>query len=140
MVYNVCMITLTIDRGLKDSVYQQVADQIRNLIASGNLPPGTVLPSVRQLARDLSVNLNTIARAYRALKSEGFLEIKDRSNVTVAAPAKNVEESVQEKLVQQLRVTLVKLLQAGVTTDGLLALIQNEVGEMNIEIEEKEDD
>ena len=80
------MVTLTIDRGLKDSVYEQVAGQVRQMIASGTLAPGTPLPSVRQLASDLGVNLNTIARAYRLLESQGFLAIKDRAGVSVAAP------------------------------------------------------
>ena len=63
------MVTLTIDRSLKDPVYEQVAGQIRQLVASGALVSGTMLPSVRQLARDLGVNLNTVARAYRLLKA-----------------------------------------------------------------------
>ena len=67
------MMTLSIDRAHDTPVYEQVADQIRRLVASGRLNPGTSLPSVRQLASDLGVNLNTVARAYRVLEGEGFL-------------------------------------------------------------------
>jgi GntR family transcriptional regulator len=121
------MVTLTIDRGLKDSVYEQVAGQIRQLIASGTLAPGTPLPPVRQLASDLGVNLNTIARAYRLLETEGFLLIKDRAGVSVAAPLARAETTVKKELQDQLSVTIARLRQAGVSHDELLALVQREV-------------
>lgn len=88
------------------------------------------MPSVRQLAGDLGVNLNTIARAYRLLKTEGFLVIRDRAGVTVAAPAENINRPDQSRLLDQLRVTLVQLRQAGITPDDLLATVQSEVRAM----------
>jgi len=131
------MVTLTIDRGLKDSVYEQVAGQLRQLIASGTLVPGTPLPSVRQLASDLGVNLNTVARAYRLLKDEGFLTIKDRAGVSVAAPPARVESTVKAELLDQLSVTVARLRQAGVTHDELLALVQREVRGTNSQTREE---
>ncbi len=121
------MITITIDRGVDEPVYGQVADQVRQLIAAGVLTPGMVLPSVRRLAGDLGVNLNTVARAYRLLESEGFLAIRDRAGVTVAAPAEEVEGSRHDELLEDLRATLARLRQAGVTTDELLAVVRREV-------------
>ncbi len=121
------MLTLTIDRGLEDPVYEQVADQVRRLVASGALSPGTALPSVRQLAGDLGVNLNTIARAYRLLESEGFLVIRDRAGVTVAAPAEDVDPSAHAKLLDQMRATLARLRQAGMATEELLSVMRREV-------------
>jgi len=121
------MVTLTIDRGLKDSVYEQVAGQVRQLVASGTLAPGTPLPSVRQLASDVGVNLNTIARAYRLLEAEGFLAIKDRAGVFVAAPAVRAKTTVKKELQNQLSVTIARLRQAGVSHDELLALVEREV-------------
>ena len=104
-VYNaLAMMTLSIDRGGEAPVYEQVADQLRRMIASGDLPPGAPLPAVRQLAGDLGVNLNTIARAYRLLEGEGFLAIRQRAGVTVAAPASRPEPSAQAPLLEQLRV------------------------------------
>lgn len=111
------MLTLTIDRGLDDPVYQQVADQVRQFVASGALGPGTALPSVRRLAGDLGVNLNTIARAYRLLESEGFLVIRDRAGVTVAEPAEEVDGITRDRLLDELRSTLARLRQAGMAAD-----------------------
>jgi len=121
------MLTITIDRGLEDPVYEQVANQLRLLIASGDLRPATPLPSVRQLAGNLGVNLNTIARAYRLLESEGFLVIRDRSGVVVSAPAGQIENSARARLLDQLRATLARLRQAGMSTEDLMATVRREV-------------
>jgi len=111
------MLTITIDRALDDPVYEQVAAQVRQFVSSGALDPGMALPSVRALAGNLGVNLNTIARAYRLLESEGFLVIRDRSGVVVAAPAEEVEGTMRDKLYDELRSTLARLRQAGMATD-----------------------
>ena len=121
------MLILTIDRAQEDPVYHQVADQLRRLVASGDLVPGAALPSVRQLARDLGVNLNTIARAYRLLEGEGFLVIHDRSGVTIAAPAEEIEHSARAKLLDEMRATLARLRQTGMSTDDLMTIVQTEV-------------
>ena len=124
MVYNgFTMLTITIDRGLEEPVYTQVAHQVRQLIASGALASGTTLPSVRRLAGDLGVNLNTIARAYRLLEEEGFLIIRGRSGAKVAAPAEEVEHSTHAKLLEEMRITLARLRQAGVTADEIMEMI-----------------
>jgi GntR family transcriptional regulator len=108
-------------------VYGQVAAQLRRLIASGALSPGTSLPPVRQLAGDLGVNLNTIARAYRLLESEGFLVIRNRAGVAVAVPPEAIERGQEARLLDQLRDTIARLRQAGMATNDLLAILQREV-------------
>ena len=134
------MITITIDRGLEEPVYEQVADQIRQLIASRALGQGEALPSVRRLAGDLGVNLNTIARAYRLLEGEGFLVIRDRAGVTVAAPAEEIEHVAHARLLEQMRTTLARLRQAGVTTDELLGVVWHEVLALGDESTENNDE
>jgi GntR family transcriptional regulator len=119
--------TLTIDRNLAVPVYQQVANQLRRHVATGALRPGTALPSVRQLAGDLGVNLNTIARAYRLLEGERFLVIRDRSGVVVAAPAKETDEAARARMLDEMRACLARLRQHGMTTEELLAVIRREV-------------
>ncbi len=54
-------------------IYAQLAGRIKHLVASGVLKPGDQLPTVRKMAEELSVNFNTIARAYRILDQEGVL-------------------------------------------------------------------
>ena len=65
-------------------ITRQVADQIRTHCASGTLRPGDRLPSVRQLARDLAVNQNTILRVYERLTAEGLLERRHGDGTFVA--------------------------------------------------------
>jgi GntR family transcriptional regulator len=125
------MLTVTIDRSLENPVYEQVADQVRQLIASGALGPGMGIPSVRELAGDLGVNLNTIARAYRLLEGEGFLMIRNRAGVTVAARAEGIDHSARDKLLDQMRATLARLRQAGMATEELSSVIQREVRAMD---------
>jgi DNA-binding transcriptional regulator YhcF (GntR family) len=132
------VLTVTIDRDIEAPVYEQVADQIRLLIASGELGPATPLPSVRQLAGNLGVNLNTIARAYRLLESEGFLVIHDRAGVEVAAPAGRINISDRSKLLDQMRATLARLRQAGMAADDLLAITRREI--LAMESVDKEND
>lgn len=134
------MLTITIDRSIEHPVYEQIADQVRQLVASGALTPGTALPSVRRLAGDLGVNLNTIARAYRVLEDEGFLSIRDRAGVVVAAPAKKIEESVRADLLEEMRATLARLRQAGMTADELMEVTQREVLAMDGGGKENDDD
>jgi DNA-binding transcriptional regulator YhcF (GntR family) len=132
MVYNLGVTpTLSIDRRDESPVYEQVADQLRRLIASGGLAAGTALPAVRQLAGELGVNLNTVARAYRLLEAEGFLVIRQRAGVSVAAPATEIEQSARGPLLEQLRVILARLRQAGMGGEELLRIARREVSAMD---------
>jgi len=54
-------------------IYLQITEQIRTLVADGRLKPGDQLPTVRQMATDLRVNFNTVARAYRLLDEAGLI-------------------------------------------------------------------
>jgi len=64
--------------------YRQVIDQVLLAVADGRLAPGTQLPTVRQLAVDLSVNLNTVAKAYREMEIRGIVETQQGTGTFVA--------------------------------------------------------
>lgn len=63
--------------------YQQIVEQVRALVATGALPPQTPLPSVRQLAADLGINVNTVLAAYRALEAEGIILLRHGARAVV---------------------------------------------------------
>lgn len=65
-------------------VTRQIADQIRAHCAAGTLAPGDRLPSVRQLAKDVLVNQNTVLRVYERLTAEGLLERRQGDGTFVA--------------------------------------------------------
>lgn len=72
---------ITLDYRDRRPIYEQVAEQFQRLIATDILSPDEKLPSVRSLAMELSINPNTIQRAYTELEKEGFIyTIKGRGN------------------------------------------------------------
>lgn len=79
------------------SITRQITDGIRMLVASGELPVGAQLPSVRGLAQQLTVNPKTVAKAYGDLASEGWLDACQGLGLFVAAPRQRLSESERER-------------------------------------------
>jgi GntR family transcriptional regulator len=79
------MTHVIVDTRSETPVYVQIMDQLRALIREGALRPGMALPPVRQLATELEVNPNTIAKAYTLLHREGVVETVSRKGTFVAA-------------------------------------------------------
>jgi GntR family transcriptional regulator len=75
---------LNIDLESKVPIYIQVEEQIRALIAAGQLRPGDQLPTIRELAADLRVNYNTIARIYLDLDRDGIISTQRGRGTFVA--------------------------------------------------------
>ena len=73
-----------IDKGSRTPISRQIAEQIRAQCLSGRIPPGEQIPSVRQLARDLAVNQNTVLRVYERLASENLLDMRHGEGTFVA--------------------------------------------------------
>ncbi len=67
-----------------EPMYRQIESQLRDFILGGELPPGTKLPSVRALARDLSCSVITTRRAYQDLEGEGFIRTRQGMGTLVA--------------------------------------------------------
>ena len=81
-------------------IYRQLLEQVRRMVASGQLQPGTELPSVRELALTHAVNPMTISKAYRLLEAEGLLARNRGKPMTVASQSR--AQSPVNKRVQQL--------------------------------------
>lgn len=77
---------IRIDQALPDPLYRQIRDEIVRSIAQGELAPGDALPSVRNLASDLGINLHTVNKAYALLRDEGFVLMRGRQGAYVAQP------------------------------------------------------
>lgn len=101
---------LVVDPELEIPPYQQVVEQVRAAIERGELPPESPLPTVRQLAGDLGIAPNTVARAYAELQSDGWLVGDGRRGTRVAgdiplnrrARMRSLREAT-EKFVSSLR-------------------------------------
>lgn len=81
--------------------FQQIMDQFRSLIERGELRSGDTLPTVRQLAGDLGVAPNTVARAYAELQAEGWLESAGRRGTHVAAGVRTHDTSTRARKLQE---------------------------------------
>jgi len=77
-------------------VYRQIMDQVLGGVASGRLTSGDQLPTVRQLAVDLSINPNTVIRAYRELEIRGFLDTHQGSGTFISQ--QRVEQDDEERV------------------------------------------
>ncbi len=93
---------LQIDFESQIPIYEQLKRQIIEGIAKGYLNPGSPLPSVRQLAEDIGINLHTVNKAYNILKSEGYVTIDRRVGAVISSnlPTKTAEykNSLKEEL------------------------------------------
>ena len=116
---------ITIDERDSRPVYRQVADGIKELIARGALGEGMALPSVRQLAGDLGVNMNTIASAYRELQSEGLVAVRHGSGAIVMR--RDLASDATERGRRALRAALTELLLSGMPGDDIKAVVSDEL-------------
>jgi GntR family transcriptional regulator len=82
-------------------VYEQIMDQIKRDIALGRLIKNEKLPTVRQLAGQIAINPNTIAKAYRQLEQEGIIVTKAGAGAFVANLDSNLSRSVRKKLISE---------------------------------------
>jgi GntR family transcriptional regulator len=102
--------------------YRQIIEQVKFAIARGDLSPGDRLPTVRQLAVDLSINPNTVIRAYRELEIAGVLETQQGSGTFVGNQKPTVDELERQRMLGQILTELLARASGyGFTLDDVLA-------------------
>lgn len=102
-------------------LYRQVIEQVKFSIARGRLKPGDRLPTVRQLAVDLSINPNTVIRAYRELEIEKVLETQQGSGTFVGRQRPDVDALERERMLDQILTELLARASSyGFTLDDVL--------------------
>jgi DNA-binding transcriptional regulator YhcF (GntR family) len=117
---------LTIDPRSSVPLGEQVCRGLRRAIAEGALSPGDPLPPVRQVALDLGVNLNTVARAYRELEREGLL-VTARGRGTVVAARRTHFGLPREELRLRVRDLLADAWLSGYAKEEVLRLVAGEL-------------
>ena len=95
------MIIVDLNSGADRPIYGQIADRMKFAVAAGVLRPGDLVPSVRELSKQLVVNPNTVARAYRDLQTEGLLESVRGMGMQVADGAVERCRSARREMVRQ---------------------------------------
>lgn len=96
-----------LDLKSRKSIYEQVVDNVKELIVTGVMPPETKLPSVRELSKTLTVNPNTIQKAYRELEHQGFIYTVTGLGCFVSV---REESQIDEKRVSQIMDELILLI------------------------------
>ena len=119
---------ITIDETDRHPIYRQVADEIKALIARGELREGMALPPVRQVAADLGVNLNTIAAAYRELQKEGLLKVRHGSGALISS--NRIAQQTDAELRKALRASLAHMALAGLPRSEVLAIVEEEIQDL----------
>jgi GntR family transcriptional regulator len=115
-------------------VYRQIIDQVLGGIASGALAAGDQLPTVRQLAVDLSINPNTVVRAYRELEIRGILETQQGTGTFISQQkVKRDEVERQRRLNQLIGEFVARAGASGFTLQELISDLQ----EMQNDVEKK---
>lgn len=100
-------------------IYLQLKEQIKKAVASGQLSQGVKLPSVREMAMELEINPNTVARAYRELKEEKFLRTARGRGTFVCLPPGKVSGKELDNLEKLLRKVMVEAYQCSVSREVL---------------------
>jgi GntR family transcriptional regulator len=115
-----------VDNGL--AVYDQIVRQVKFAVADGALRSGEMVPSVRELARQLAINPNTVARAYRQLQDDGVLESVRGLGLSISSTARRQCQAERTRLIRaRLRLVLEEALHSGLDANEIEQLTQAEV-------------
>ena len=106
-------------------IYEQIQTELSRLMLTGVLPPGSRLPSVRELAGQLAINPNTIQRAYRELEADGYI-LSVAGKGSFVAQVDQLAEQQKKQAVDAFRAAAQKLRQLGLTQAQLAQLLTEE--------------
>lgn len=106
-------------------IYTQLRNEIVEGIALGQLKDGEELPSVRQLAEDIGVNMHTVNKAYSLLKQEGFIKLDRRKGAVISLGIEETKDSILDKLQDELKVVMAEAYCKGVTKEEIIGLISD---------------
>ena len=112
---------IEIDFSSEEALYLQLRNQIILGIASARFQEGDALPSVRQLADDIGINMHTVNKAYTVLKQEGFLKVDRRKGAVIALNADKLK--AVEEIDKDLHILLAKASCKGISKEEIYVMI-----------------
>ncbi|MGE7690148.1 GntR family transcriptional regulator [Lysinibacillus sp. NPDC097214] len=105
-------------------LYKQLANQLIELIAKGELKNGDILPSVRSMATDLGINVSTVSKSYHELEDKGLIELKPKAKaIIIGGQKKELEETEVEKVENALKPIMAEAFARGLEKDQMTSLI-----------------
>ena len=112
---------LEVDFNSEEALYIQLRNQIIVGIATNRLKEGESLPSVRQLAESIGINMHTVNKAYTVLKQEGFVKVDRRRGAVIAIDADRISDL--EQMRESMRVILARSSCRNISREEVHALI-----------------
>ena len=107
---------IQIDTNLSTPLFQQLMDQIKKAVMDGLLKPDDPLPSIRQLANDMELNHNTVAKAYRLLERDSVIQTKGYRGTSIHTDAiQNSTVNMNDSITTKLSETIKSLRESGAT-------------------------
>ena len=107
---------IKIDSSLSSPLFKQLMNQIKNAVTAGLLKPGDALPSIRQLANDLELNHNTVAKAYQLLERDSVIQTKGYRGTSIHENARqNSTVNMNDLITIKLSETIKSLRESGAT-------------------------
>ncbi|MGP7819513.1 GntR family transcriptional regulator [Niallia sp. 01092] len=106
-------------------IYAQLTNQIMEGIIRGELKDGDMLPSVRSLAADLSINMHTVNKSYHELEEKGIIKIVPKSGAIICLQKSWQEKERYQQLVDQFRPVIVEALVLGMNKEDLYKLVND---------------
>lgn len=117
---------IQISAGSREPIYTQVAEQISEAIAKGELTSGDKLPAVRKLAAELVINPNTVARAYSRLEQAGLVATKTGSGTFISDPKLRKTDAADINiLTERMDTVITRGLNLGLEGQDLVAMFKN---------------
>ena len=117
---------IQIDNNLSTPLFKQLMDQIKKAVMDGLLKPGDSLPSIRQLANDLDLNHNTVAKAYRILERDSVIQTKGYRGTSIHGDAKqNSTVDMNDFIIIKLNETIKTLRESGATDSEIRIAFSN---------------
>lgn len=111
-------------------IYRQLMDQVRAFVAGGRLKPGDMLPSVRQMAAELEINMMTVSKAYAKLRAEGLIERERGQGMRISEQRETGTLAQRREQLQPFVDQLVaRGLQLGLTDDHILDQVKKHLRE-----------
>lgn len=108
---------IRIDFGSEEAFYMQLYNQIIYGIANAQLLPGDTLPSVRELAETVGINMHTVNKAYAILRQDGYLRLDRRNGAVIAINSDKLR--AMENLKDEMRISLAKALCRGLSPEEI---------------------
>ena len=121
---------IRIDFGSEEAFYVQLCNQIIYGIANAELRQGDTLPSVRELAEDIGINMHTVNKAYAILRQEGYLRLDRRHGAVVAVNSDKLR--AMEQLKNEMRISLAKALCRGLSEEEIHAVTDEVLREFQV--------